>query len=151
MPETHSGSGWTQHACHGNNLQQVAGSPTCAGGMAVGGRVVPGGMTLWAICVAVTGVQLAVKEMGAVFSSTCRARLTFQGKGLSAVVRHLPLYRAAVSASDSQAHVFGMAAVLCYRHLSVGPPLAAWLVRTGGLRALTWKEKGRRMALNPRS
>ncbi len=41
--------------------------------------MVPGGMTLWAICAAVTGVQLAVKEMGAVFSSTCRTDPTFQG------------------------------------------------------------------------
>ena len=40
--------------------------------------MVPGGMTLWPTCVVVTDVQLAVKEMGAVFSSTCTStvRLT---------------------------------------------------------------------------
>ena len=42
----------------------------------MGGTVVPAGMTLWATCVDVTGVQAAVKEMGAVFSSTCRVHLT---------------------------------------------------------------------------
>ena len=45
----------------------------------MGGRAVPGGITLWPTCVAVTGVQAAVKEMGAVFSSTCRAHPTVRG------------------------------------------------------------------------
>ena len=45
--------------------------PTCAGGVAFGGRVVPGGMTLWPTWVVVTAVQLLVKDMGAVFSRTC--------------------------------------------------------------------------------
>jgi hypothetical protein len=33
--------------------------------------VVPGGITLWATVVELTAVQLAVNEMGAVFSKTC--------------------------------------------------------------------------------
>ena len=48
-----------------------AAAPTCAGGVAFGGRVVPGGMTLWPTWVVVTAVQLLVKDMGAVFSRTC--------------------------------------------------------------------------------
>jgi hypothetical protein len=44
---------------------------TCAGGVAVGGNVVPGGITLRATVVEFTAVQLAVNEMGAVFSRTC--------------------------------------------------------------------------------
>ena len=51
-----------------------AGVFTWLGGVALGGRVVPGGITLWPTCVWVTAVQLAVKEMGAVFSSTCAAQ-----------------------------------------------------------------------------
>ena len=49
---------------------QITGAPTCAGGVAFGGRVVPGGMTLWPTWVVVTAVQLLVKDMGAVFSRT---------------------------------------------------------------------------------
>ncbi len=33
--------------------------------------MVPGGITLWPTWVVVTDVQLAVKDIGAVFSSTC--------------------------------------------------------------------------------
>ena len=44
--------------------------------------MVPGGITLWPTCVWVTAVQLAVKEMGAVFSSTCTSTL----------VQHISMY-----------------------------------------------------------
>ena len=67
------------HACQYSCLQQV--QLTWLGGVALGGRVVPGGITLCPTCVWVTAVQLAVKEMGAVFSSTCAAQhQTSQGE-----------------------------------------------------------------------